>query len=223
MKRFSPGATTGHAPVVLGIVALCAGLEAIFTLADTSLLGQVWLRRQAMIHGAFWPGLMSGWEPAFPGQRITMFFTYAFLHGGLMHVIFNMLILVHLSRECVDRLGSAGFMLLFAVTSLGGGVAFWLLSASTGPMVGASGAVFGLFGATMFWEWQRLRGARASVQPVLRMGLGLVVMNVILWMLTQGYVAWEAHLGGFVAGIAVALLATPTPRHRAGSRRGGIR
>lgn len=212
-----------HSPAVLGVAGLCAVLEAAFTLLETPLFGLGEVRRQAILHGAFWPGLLAGWEPIFPGQKLTMFFSYAVLHAGLMHMIFNMLILLHLGRETVERLGHWGFLLLFAVSSAGGGAAFWLLSDAAGPMLGASGAVFGLFGATMFWDWQRRRVRGEPVQPVLRMGLGLVAMNVILWVMVGGFLAWEAHLGGFLAGLALARLATPTPAHHAGRRHGGFR
>lgn len=211
------------APPVLAIVALCAGLEALFTLTGGP-SGQSALRRLAFVYGAFWPQVASGgWEAVFPGQRLTMFLTYSVLHGGLLHMAFNVLILLHLSRETVARVGNWGFVLFFAVSALGGAAAFALLTTASAPMVGASGAVFGLFGATMFWDWQRRRAAGAPVQPVLRMGLGLVLMNVILWVLVQGLLAWEAHLGGFLAGLAAAWLATPTLAHRWRGPRGGFR
>jgi rhomboid protease GluP len=216
-----PASAPALARPVLAIVAVCAVVEAVLTLTGGP-SGASGLRRAAYVYGAFWPGLLEGWEPVYAGQRWVMFLSYALLHGGLMHMLFNMLILVHLSRETVARVGNAGFVLFFAVTSAAGGAAFWLMSNAPGPMVGASGAVFGLFGATMFWDWQRRRAARAPVQPVLRLALGLVLMNAILWLLVQGTLAWEAHLGGFVAGVAAAWLATPTPAHRwRGGRRGG--
>jgi len=210
------------ARAVLVIVGLCAGIEAALTLTG-GMGGTGGFRRMALIAGAFWPGLLAGWEPLYPGQPVAMFLTHAFLHGGLMHMIFNMLILLHLSRETVDRIGERGFVLFFLVTAAAGGAAFWLISASPGPMVGASGAVFGLFGATMFWDWQRRRAAGVALGPVWRMGFGLVLANVILWVLTQGYLAWEAHLGGFVAGVLAAWLATPTLAHRFRRPRGGFR
>jgi membrane associated rhomboid family serine protease len=222
MTSPNPSGPISLPPAVLAMVAVCAALEIVFTLTGGP-SGDSALRRLAYVHGAFWPGLLQGWEPVFPGQRITMFLTYAVLHGGLMHMLFNMLILVHLSRETVARVGNAGFALFVAVTALGGSVAFWLISSATGPMVGASGVVFGLFGATMFWDWQRRRALGAPIQPVLRMALGLVVLNAILWVLVQGTLAWEAHLGGFLAGIAAAAIATPTLAHRYRARRGGFR
>lgn len=207
------------APVVMAIVATCALIETVLTLSG-GMAGSGTLRRGAFMLAGFWPGLLSGWDPIWPGQPALMFVTYALLHGGLMHMIFNMLILVHLSRETVARVGSWGFVLFFALTSAGGGAAFWLLSSNPGPMVGASGAVFGLFGATMFWDFQRRRALDAPLNPVWRLALGLVAMNVILYLMVGGYLAWQAHLGGFLAGWAAAWIATPTLTHRF---RGGIR
>jgi membrane associated rhomboid family serine protease len=217
-----PADASRPAPVVLAIVGACALIEAVLTLTG-GIDGQGGLRRLALIYGAFWPGLLGGWDPAWPGQRVGMFLTYAFVHGGLLHMVFNMLILLHLARETVARVGASGFVLFFAVSSAGGAAVYGLIGGTEAPMVGASGAVFGLFGATMFWDWQRRRAAGAPVQPVLRMAAGLVAMNVILWVLVQGMLAWQAHLGGFLAGAAAAMLATPTLAHRHRSGRGGFR
>ncbi|KPQ04777.1 MAG: rhomboid-like protein [Rhodobacteraceae bacterium HLUCCA12] len=203
-----------HAPVVLWIAALCALPEAIFTLAETPLLGLEGLRRTAIVHGAFWPGLLRDWGALYPGQQALMFVSYAFLHGGFLHLLFNMLMVLHLGREAVARLGQWGFVLLYLVTAAGGAAGFALLSASPGPMVGASGAVFGLFGAMQYWDLQRRRASRASLAPFWQLMAGLVLMNIVLLVMLGGMLAWQAHLGGYVAGFGMAWWVTPTPRHR---------
>jgi len=212
-KRYQPGPDR-HAPVVLWIAALCALPEAALTLVGTPLIGLDGLRRTAIMHGAFWPGLLGDWQPIFPGQTSAMFFTYAFLHSGFMHLLFNMLIVLHLGREAVARLGQRGFLLLYLLTAAGGAAGFALLSASPGPMVGASGAVFGLFGATQFWDFQRRRAVGDTLAPFWQMMGGLVLMNVVLLLMVGGMLAWQAHLGGYVAGFLIAWAVTPTPRHR---------
>jgi len=209
-----PSALQRHAPVLLWIVGTCAFLEAAFTLLGLPLFGLGRLRNTAMIYGAFWPGLLNGWTPAFKGQHVTMFVTYAFLHGSFLHMLFNMLILLHLGRETVLRLGQGGFLLLFVLSSIGGAAIYALLAPGDAPMLGASGAVFGLFGATMFWDMQRRRAVGASLGPVGRLLLGLIVMNVLLYFMVAGMLAWQAHLGGFVTGFALAALITPTLQHR---------
>jgi len=204
------------APVLLVIAGLCALFELAFTLTDAGALGLPRLRNAGILHGAFWPGLLGDWTPLFPGQRLTMLVSYAFVHGGLLHMAFNMLILLHLGREAVARLGTPGFLLLFAVSSAGGGLAYWLLGDGETPMLGASGVVFGLFGATMWWDIQRRRAAGASLEPVLRLAGGLVLMNGLLSLLVSGMLAWQAHLGGFVGGMALAAIVTPAPGRRPG-------
>lgn len=210
---YSPAAPR-HAPVLLWIVATCAGLESVFTVLDSPFLSYPGLRNAAVIHGAFWPRLLTDWSPIFAGQRLTMFLTYAFLHGGFMHMLFNMLLLLHLGREAVVRLGQGGFLLAFIVTSAGGAGAYALLSTADAPMLGASGAVFGLFGTTMYWDFQRRRALGASLEPIWRLLIGLVVMNVLLYFLVGGMLAWQTHLGGLVTGVIFAWLVTPTLAHR---------
>jgi membrane associated rhomboid family serine protease len=52
------------------------------------------------------------------------------------------------------------------------------------------------------------------LEPVGRLLIGLIVLNLLLYFLVAGMLAWQAHLGGFVAGFAFAALVTPTPGHR---------
>ena len=202
------------------MTGICALLELAFTLGDTA-LGMPELRRTALVYGAFWPGLLDGWDTLFPGQRVTMFLSYAFLHGGLLHMVFNVLILLALGRQAVARLGQAGFLLVFLVCAMGAAGTYYLLNGSGAPMLGASGAVFGFFGTQVYWDIQVRRMLKLSIDPPLRMVFGLVVMNVLLWFLVSGMLAWEAHLGGFVTGAILARIITPTPAHRHRGASGG--
>lgn len=213
MDMQSPPSPVAHAPIALVIVAICGVIELALTVSGLA-VGDT-LRRSAVIHGAFWPALLGDWRPVYPGQPATMFITYAFLHSGLMHALFNMLVLLHLAREAVARLGSWGFFLLYILTAIGGGIGFALLSNVPGPMVGASGAVFGLLGVTQFWDFQRRRAVGATLSPFWRTQIGLVVLNLILWVLAGGFLAWEAHLGGYLTGFVLGAVVTPTLQHRA--------
>jgi rhomboid protease GluP len=215
-RRFRPSADS-QAPIVLWIAAICAVPEVVFTLLETPLFGLPEARRAALASLAFWPPLLTeGWEPVWRGQSAAMFVTYAFLHGGFLHLLFNMLVMLHLGRECVARLGEWGFFLLFVLSAICGAIGFLVLSSSPGPMVGASGAIFGLFGAVQFWDWQRRRAMRAPLGPFWKVMLGLVLMNVLLYAMVGNLLAWQAHLGGYVAGFIFARLVTPTLQHRAG-------
>jgi len=206
--------TRANAPVVIWLVALTCLPEIVLTLLEASFFAGSGLRRQLLLHGAFWNGLLHGWEPLYALQREAMFLTYALLHGGLLHLIGNMIALLALGGIAVARVGAKGFLLLYILSAIGGAAGFALLSGSETPMVGASGAVFGLIGAWKFWEWQLRQHRRVSMRPLWRSLLGLVLLNLILWVALSGLVAWEAHLGGFVAGVIFAALVTPTMRYR---------
>lgn len=203
-----------NSPVVLAVVVLSSLVEAALALLGFELPGGATLRQLALAYGAFWNGLLQGWEPLYPLQREAMFVTYALLHGGWVHLVGNMIAVLALGGIVVARIGPRGFLLLYVLTAVGGAAGFALLSGSDTPMIGASGAVFGLVGAWKFWEWQLRRHTGASMAPLWRSLLGLGLLNLVLWLALSGLLAWEAHLGGFVTGWLVAAIVTPTVRHR---------
>jgi len=200
-------------PVVWGAVLLCIAIEGILALSDMGFVGAPDWRSMAYRYGAFWNGLFEGWQPLFPGQIVTMFLTHAFLHSGGLHLVGNMVAVLALGGIVVARRGGSGFAVVFLLSAIAGAAAFALIGPDDNPMVGASGAVFGLIGAWKFWEYEVRRNWKLPMSPLWRMLAGLVVLNVILWVALGGLLAWEAHLGGFVAGWVWAALTTR--HHRA--------
>jgi membrane associated rhomboid family serine protease len=82
-------------------------------------------------------------------------------------------------------------------------------------MVGASGALFGLVGAWHWRDWRQRRARGRPVGPLLQAIAGLAVLNLAMWVLLSGLLAWETHLGGYLAGAAAAAaLATWRARRR---------
>ena len=141
-----------------------------------------------------------------------MFISYAFLHAGLVHLAVNMVTLYSLGRVVLDRVGTPAAAVLFGSAVLGGAAGFALLSDSFRPMVGASGGLFGLAGAILAWEYVDRFVLREALWPVARAVLLLVALNVLLYYAMDRLLAWEAHLGGFIAGWIRALLIDPRPR-----------
>ena len=190
-------------PVVLWIGGSCIVVELVLQAADFGLIGSPLWRSLAYQNGAFWPGLLRGWQANYSAQPVLMFVTYAFLHGGFGHLAGNMLALLALGRIAAAHIGQRAFAVVYTVSALGGAATFGVLAQSPQPMVGASGALFGLAGAWLNWDyvahrrlWRLIRGAGF-----------LAGLNVVLWFLLDGALAWQAHLGGFLAGwITVALL-----------------
>lgn len=195
--------------VVVALIALLTVIELLLQLGDFGLFGVARFREAVYEFGGFWPGLLDDWRPNYPMQRYAMFLTYGFLHAGLSHLILNMITLYSLGRIAIDRISGAQFSLLYAASILGGGIGFALLSDSFRPMVGASGALFGLAGAILAWDYVDRFTLKERLWPVARAVLLLAVLNVALYYAMDRLLAWEAHLGGFVAGWIMALLIDP--------------
>lgn len=181
-------------------------------LADYGFLENTRLRSKVYEYAGFWPGLMHGWQPNYASQPYVMFFSYAFLHGGMVHLVVNMITLISLGGAVCDRVGGFGFAVIYAAAVLGGALIFGLLTQSTQPMVGASGGLFGLAGAVLAWNYIDRFNARRRLWPVARVILFLVALNLALWWAMDGLLAWQTHLGGFIGGWIAALVINPRPQ-----------
>ncbi|GAA4361034.1 rhomboid family intramembrane serine protease [Paeniglutamicibacter cryotolerans] len=131
--------------------------------------------------------------------------TSAFAHdpGSVFHILFNMYALYLCGRYLEPVLGRMRFLALYLISALGGSVGVLLLSDPRVPVVGASGAVFGLF-AAMF-VLLRSRGVPATQILV------LVGLNLALGFFMTG-ISWEGHVGGLVTGGLVASVFAFAPK-----------
>ena len=201
-------------PMVLALIAVYCGIEAVLQGADHRLWGTVLWRALAYQYGGFWAGLMrGGWLANYPGQTAAMFVTHSALHAGLSHLFGNMLALVALANLLADRIGRLEFLALWLLSALAGAFVFGLLGPASQPMVGTSGALFGLTGVLLAWEVQTRRAEGLSLPRVLAALLiwilGLALLNLACWWLQNGILAWQAHLGGLIAGLVWGLLMRP--------------
>jgi len=136
--------------------------------------------------------------------------TSAFMHYGIAHLLFNMYALYIMGPPLENWLGRLRFTALYALSALGGSVLVYLLSPLNAATAGASGAVFGLFGAT-FVVGKRLN---LNVQWV----VGLIVLNLaftfVIPALGGQQISWQGHIGGLVTGALVAAAYAYAPRER---------
>jgi membrane associated rhomboid family serine protease len=146
--------------------------------------------------------------------------TYAFLHGNFAHLAINMIWLAAFGSPLANRFGAARFATFWAVTGLAAvGLHYLLHPLDTSPLVGASGAISGMMGAAARFGFRVDRSSGKSVfaGELLPVSLVLQMRGVltflVIWMainLVTGLVgfapgvedriAWEAHVGGFLAG-----------------------
>jgi len=197
---------------IFALILVCAVIELGLTLSDYGILLPAHLRQVTYEYGAFWPGLLTTWEPNYRFQSSLMFVTYSFLHSGPLHLGVNMVTLYSLGRAVGQRTGLWGFVAVYSISLLGGAASYGWLAKAFVPMVGASGALFGLAGAVLAWEYVDRFTLRERLWPVARAVLILAGLNVLLWYAMAGQLAWQTHLGGFVAGWIAALLVDPRPR-----------
>ncbi len=140
------------------------------------------------------------------------FLTSAFLHSpsSLFHILFNMVALWSVGPFLEASFGRWRFLALYLLSAIGGSVMFLLLATPYAAswftvLVGASGAVFGLFGAVLVVLRRVGRSAGGIV--------GVLVINAVLGFVLPG-VAWQAHLGGLVVGAALGAAFAYAPRER---------
>lgn len=204
METFLRSLRTGRGRVALiGLILMPCLVELLLIGADHRLWGSPLWRGLVYQYGGFWAGLLRDWQPNYPLQPWVMFLTYALLHAGPGHLVGNMLCLAWLGDLVAERLGGWGLLRLYALSALGGALAFGLLSHSPAPMVGASGAIFGLAGYLTLQDAPG-RGAKSWGRAGLIL-LALILVNLGMWALQAGNLAWETHLGGTVTGMGFAL------------------
>ncbi|MEV7090183.1 rhomboid family intramembrane serine protease [Streptomyces sp. NPDC093085] len=132
--------------------------------------------------------------------------TSVFLHEEIWHIAFNMLGLWWLGGPLEAALGRARYLALYLISGLAGSALTYLIAAPNQLTLGASGAVFGLLGATAVL----MRRLNYDMRPV----LALLALN-LLFTFTWSGIAWQAHVGGLVAGVAIAMAMVHAPReHR---------
>lgn len=136
--------------------------------------------------------------------------TAAFLHASLLHIAFNMMALWFTGPFLEQALGRARFLALYLVSALGGSVAVLMLTPLeqwTRGVVGASGAVFGLFGAVAV-VMMRLKKPNTQI-------FGVIAINLVLTFLIPN-ISWQGHLGGLVTGAAIAAIYAYLPKKAQG-------
>ncbi|MET7679336.1 rhomboid family intramembrane serine protease [Streptomyces sp. NPDC005423] len=131
--------------------------------------------------------------------------TAMFLHAGPMHIIANMLSLWWIGGPLEAALGRVRYLALYFVSGLAGSALTYLIAAPNQPSLGASGAIFGLFGATAVL----MRRLNYDMRPI----IALLVINLILTFGWSG-IAWQAHIGGLVAGVVLGYAMVHAPRER---------
>lgn len=178
-----------------GIPVISYGLIALSVLAFVGQMSSQQLESELVL-----------WSPAVADGQLYRLLTSAFLHYGPMHLLLNMWALYVVGPQLEGLLGRSRFSALYLLSALGGSVAVYLLAPLDTATAGASGAIFGLFGATL------VVGRR------LRMDIGwvaaIIVINLV-FTFTIPRISWQGHVGGLITGLLVACAYVyPAPARR---------
>ncbi|RMF78637.1 MAG: rhomboid family intramembrane serine protease [Planctomycetota bacterium] len=166
----------------------------------------------------------------FPADDYWPFLTSMFLHGGWLHIISNMWVLWLFGDNVEDRMGPVRFLIFYLLCGVIAGAVHWFTNAdSTVPTVGASGAIAGVIAAyAVLFPHARI----VVMIPLFFIFPLFIDIHALLfaavWFFSQmfsgtlallgpqqvGGVAWWAHVGGFVAGLALVGLFVPRERPR---------
>lgn len=178
---------------------------------------------------AFIPARYSAFGALLPGGMAARFWspvTYAFLHADAVHLLVNIVWMASFGGPLARRFGSARFLLLSVVSAAAGaGLHFALHAGDRGLVIGASGAVSGMMAATARFAFSpngplagggRSGSFHVPAEPLLsalrnRRAIAFVlvwfVVNILFGLAggllvgVSGQIAWEAHIGGFLAGL----------------------
>ncbi len=228
--------------VVVAILAALIFVHVVRVMALTPTQDIEFLLRFAFIPARYEATLLPA--SAFPGgtgAKLWTFVTYAFIHADLTHIAINGIWLLAFGSAVARRFGTARFVGYFAITAAAGALAHLALHAGElHPMVGASAAISGMMaGAVRFmfqaggplslWrrDERRTYGVRALPLLVALRDFRVVAFLVVWFALNllfgigsmafpgvERSIAWEAHIGGFLAGLVLFALFDP-----AGARR----
>ncbi|MFF3336718.1 rhomboid family intramembrane serine protease [Streptomyces sp. NPDC002888] len=211
------GSGTGHAPDASRPRTLAGGTIA----ADPRLLTKILIGINlavflvGQIRSSFLDHLVlvGQWPPApfTPTEGVAegqwyLLFTSMFAHEAIWHIAFNMLSLWWLGGPLEAALGRVRYLALYLVSGLAGSALTYVLAAPSSGSLGASGAIFGLFGATAVL----MRRLRYDMRPI----IALLVINLIFTFNPGMNIAWQAHIGGLVAGVVIGYGMVHAPRER---------
>lgn len=178
----------GSMPVSWTIIAICSAVWAL----------------QWLVHATTPYNLASilGYAPVLTSTEPWRMLTSGFVHSmpSPLHLLLNMYTLYLFGRMLEPLLGPWRMLVLFLLSAVGGSLGVLLLGPPNVLVIGASGGVFGLFGALFIF----LRHFKRNITPI----VVLIVINLAFGFLVGG-IAWEAHVGGLITGALVSLAMLP--------------
>ena len=191
-------------PVTFGLIAACVAVYIAVALAGVGYgyplnVGLVTQPPAVLAMGALVPASVTDGD-------VWLLLTSMFLHSGFIHLALNMLSLYFLGSFVEQAFGRGRFLTLYLLSGLAGGIAYLYFGDFHGPVVGASGAIFGLLGGVLGYSLRR--GTFSWQNPLIRQLLILTALNLYIGF-SVANISNTAHIGGLLGGAAFGWLAAP--------------
>ncbi|MEJ6479014.1 MAG: rhomboid family intramembrane serine protease [Octadecabacter sp.] len=201
-------------PIILALVVVVIGVEAVLSLAD-----QGWLGGRTGI----------GWRPAaiqdygmaprvvevivdqgnYSFDLLKRFVTYPFVHGSFTHALWGTVLLLALGKYVGEVFHPAAVIILFLACTIGGALIYGLTSPRNVGLIGVFVPVYGLIGAYTYLMWLTL--GRMGENQLRAFSLIVVLLGIMLvyGMLFGSSPTWIAEIAGFVIGLVLAPILSP--------------
>lgn len=166
------------------------------------------MHEEVLYFFAFVPGRYAGDLP-FDLSAVISPLTHQFIHAGFTHLAVNVAMLMAFGSALEKAIGGTKLLTIYFLSGIAGALVHALIYPHTiDPLIGASGAISGLFGAVVMWMYdanmignRETRGLR-SLMPLVLVWIGTSVFFGLFGMPgAEGAIAWIVHIAGFIAGL----------------------
>lgn len=204
------GTVTGTPRVTWTIMGLNVVLYLVL-LAHTSLADD-WEMLGGACNGVVYGGVCHGQVVGVAAGQWYRLITSAFLPGtgglGILDIAFNLWALYIVGPAMERLLGPVRYLTVYLASALGGALSYYFIAPVNQPALGASGAIFGLFGAWFVLS----RRLRLDWRPVAL----VIALNLVIGFVGASYIAWQDHLGGLITGVVLTAAYAYAPRKNRG-------
>ncbi len=201
-------------PIILGLVVVVVGVEAVLSLADQGWLGGrtgVGWRSAAIQDYGMSPNVIAVIfdQGVWTFDLLKRFVTYPFVHGSFTHALWGIVLLLALGKYVAEVLNPVAVIILFLACTIGGALVYGLLSPRNVALIGVFPPVYGLIGAYTYLMWLTL--GRLGENQFRAFSLIIVLLGIMLvyGMVFGSSPTWIAEIAGFVIGLALAPILSP--------------
>ncbi len=201
-------------PAVVVVTLALAAPELILQAADRGFLGGpagIGWRLDAITSYGFFDAIFD-WmlqTGQFPAEHLLRFVSYAFVHGGLGHAAFAIVLTLAIGKMVAEAFSQTAFLVIFFASTVVGALAYGVLANSNQPLIGAYPPAYGLIGGMSFILWVKARVEGTNPWRAFSLIAFLLGIQIFFKLVFGGGDDWVADLAGFVTGFVLSAFLAP--------------